>query len=155
MFRSASKTFRDLVISEFAFMLTDFGFEEDRTASTRKEFIVWLVNPTTRIVVEGINWGGSVRVAFGTTGGRFENFDLWDLASIRCPHLVPPESAPLPGQPKRLQELATILRTYAEDVLRGDFSVAPAVQALQQKRLEGWEKRQTQRGSARPLPPQD
>jgi hypothetical protein len=155
MFRSASKKFRDLVMSEFGFLLTEFGFEEDRAASKKKEFIVWLVSPTTRIVVEGINWGGSARVAFGTTGGPFENFDLWDLASIRCPQLVPAESAPLPGQPERLKELATILRTYAEDVLRGDLSVGPQVRALQQKRLEEWEKRQTERGARRPLPPQE
>src|SRR5262245_4421255 len=88
--RSAVKQFRAQVAAEFAFLVEEFGFQTHREPLT-DEFRVMVVNGTTRILVEGINWGGSVRVAFGSAGPlkAFEDFDLLDLVSIRCPDRTP------------------------------------------------------------------
>ena len=138
----AVKEFRARVDAEFAYLTTDFGFRRERVRLTN-QFSVSYVNATTRIYVEGINWGGAARVAFGNSGSldTFENFDLLDFASIRCPDKA--ESATLAPQTQvsQLRALAALLRDCGEEVLRGDFTLAPRLRELRQRRVEASRRR--------------
>jgi hypothetical protein len=135
--RQALKEFRAAVAREFAFLATDFGFAEERVRRPGNEFSVWFVNATTRVIVEGIHWGGSARVAFGSAGARerFENFDLLDLVSIRRPDRMPTADASLTGQLHQLEALAVLLRDCGAEVLRGDFSIAPQILEIRKRRF--------------------
>src|SRR5687768_12541783 len=109
---SALKQFRTDVDAAFGFLEHELDFRKERGQRPRNAFTVLFVNATTRILVEGINWGGSARVAFGSVGplDQFENFDLLDFAAIRCPNQVPTETVPMRGQSQHLTVLAALLR---------------------------------------------
>jgi hypothetical protein len=146
--------FRADVDAEFGFLEKELGFRKERGQRPSNEFAIWFVNATTRILVEGINWGGSARVAFGSVGplDQFENFDLLDFAAIRCPDQVPIETGSLPGQSQQLRVLSALLRRCGAEVLRGDFSTAPLIRERRQRRVEEWEQEQSRRGRPRTRP---
>jgi hypothetical protein len=145
--REGVKEFRAAVVAEFAFLATEFGFVEERRRRPANEFSVRFLNPSTRIIVEGINWGGSARVAFGSPGPRelFEDFDLLDLISIRCPDRMPAEGESLPGQLRQLKVLAALLRECGAEVLRGDFSTAGQIREIRERRLSEWKRQEAER----------
>jgi hypothetical protein len=145
--RQAIKEFRAAVVEEFAFLATEFGFVEERVRRPANEFSVWFVNASTRIIVEGINWGGNARVALGGAGPRerFEDFDLLDLVSIRCPDRMPKEDASLPGQLDQLKALAVLLRHCGAEVLRGDFRIAPQIREIRKRRADEWKRKEAER----------
>jgi hypothetical protein len=145
--RQAVKEFRAAVVAEFAFLATEFGFVEERVRRPANEFSVWFLNATTRIIVEGINWGGSARVAFGGAEPRerFEDFDLLDLVAIRCPDRMPNEDAGLPGQLHQLKVLAVLLRHCGAEVLRGDFRIAPQLREIRKRRVDEWKRKEAER----------
>jgi len=58
-----AKAFREHVLSEFAFLLKEFGFEQGARIKGN-DFRIDVVNATTRIVVEGTGWGSTAGVAF-------------------------------------------------------------------------------------------
>ena len=154
--RQALKEFRAAVAAEFAYLAMNFGFVEERVRRPANEFSLWFVNASTRIVVEGINWGGSARVAFGSAGPRerFENFDLLDLVSIRCPDRTPDAHASQPGQLHQLKVLADLLRHCGAEVLRGDFRIAPQIREIRQRRVDDWKGQEAERRRLRrPDPP--
>ena len=82
--------FLDQARAAFAFLERDFGFQEEPIPLAEKpylnQFAVWYASSTTRIVVEGINWGTNTRVALGRAGSvsQFENYDFGDLLAIRA-----------------------------------------------------------------------
>ena len=145
--REAVEAFRAAVMAEFAFLATEFGFVEERVRRPANEYSVCFLNPRTRIIVEGINWGGSARVAFGRPGPRasFEDFDLLDLISIRCPDRMPATDERLPGQLHQLNVLAALLRECGAEVLRGDFSTAGQIREIRERRLSEWKRQEAER----------
>lgn len=148
----AVKEFRAHVATEFAYLTHDFGFRRERVR-LQNQFSASFVNDTTRVYVEGINWGGGARVAFGSAGPleAFENFDLLDFASIRCPDRTTSATATPQSQLSQLRALATLLRECGQEILRGDFSLAPQIRELQRRRLDEWEREEARRGHPRPL----
>jgi hypothetical protein len=134
--RSGSKEFRARVAVEFSFLIDDFAFHEERVR-LKNQFSVSYVNATTRIIIEGINWGGRARVALGRAGAinEFDNFDLLDVASLRCPDTTPPDAIHPVNQHSHLRALASLLRDCGAEVLRGDFTLGPQIRELQQRRL--------------------
>jgi hypothetical protein len=135
--------FRDRVRQEFAFLRRDFAFEEEAVPvgppRYENQFAVWYANTTTRIIVEGINWGLHARVALGRAGppDQFENFDLGDLLSIRSPQSGNPAKRS-GGQLAELTYWADILRRHAADVLHGDLSVLSELRAIVDRRAAAW-----------------
>jgi hypothetical protein len=128
--------FRDGARREFAFLEHEYGFQEQPIPANipfSNPCAVWFATPTTRVVIEGINWGMNARVAVGSVHreGRFENYDLGDLVAIRENiAAVNGDTAPPPsGQLEQLIYYATLLRHLADDVLRGDHSAFPALAA--------------------------
>ena len=147
----AVKEFRARAAADFRFLLTEFGFSEEPVPRGKNAFSVRYVNATTRIIVEGINWGANARVAFGSAGPpeRFEDFDLLDFVSIRCPGQQPSEAEMARGQLDQLKVLAEVLRRCGAEVLRGDFSVAPQIHEIRRQRVEDWKRQEAERARAR------
>jgi hypothetical protein len=52
--QQAVKEFRAAVAAEFAFLPTEFGFVEEAVQRPANEFSLCFVNPSTRIIVEGL-----------------------------------------------------------------------------------------------------
>jgi hypothetical protein len=143
----AVKEFRTRAAADFAFLVEEFGFRKEPVPQGKNQFSVRYVNATTRIIVEGINWGANARVAFGSAGPleRFEDFDLLDLVSIRCPDQQPSEVELAHTQLEQLALLARILRSCGAHVLRGDLSVAPQIHEIRRRRIEEWEREKAER----------
>lgn len=129
----------------FGFLVEEFGFAE--TPIPKGYFnpvAVWFVNATTRVVVEGINYGANARVAVGRSGAveAFDNNDLADLVGVRCPDIEPPSKrGPAKsddGQLEQLPRLAALLRRCGAEVLRGDFRSFAAIAQRQQRRINEW-----------------
>jgi hypothetical protein len=156
--RSAIKMFRSDVAKEFAFLTSDFGFHED-PARLKNPFSVSYVNATTRILIEGINWGAAARVAFGSAGPleKFENFDILDFAFIRCPDKAAAATAMNrpSDQGSHLKVLAEVLRECGVEALNGDFSSAPRIRELREQRMRDWEREEAARGRPRPARPEE
>ena len=119
--------FRARVRSEFGFLVDTAGFREESVPSSgfHNPVAVWFATDTTRIVVEGINWGMNARVALGQASGAFENFDLEDLVAELAPETDMPAAEREGGQLTQLPRLAEWLRVFGADVLSGDFRVIP------------------------------
>jgi len=136
----ALEAFRNRARREFAFLQQEFGFREEPIPFDRhpylNEFAVWFVSPTTRVVVEGINWGMNCRVALGGSGSlpAFENYDLGDLLALRRPDLA---DSPPKEQMEQLQHYAAALHESAQDVLGGDHSIFAELAATVQRRTAG------------------
>ena len=148
---AAVKEFRTRAAVDFGFLVDELGFRKEPVPQGKNQFSVRYVNATTRIVVEGINWGANARVAFGSAGPleRFEDFDLLDLVAVRCPGQQPSEMEMARSQLDQLELLAKILRTCGAEVLRGDLSVAPQIQEIRRQRVEQWERDKLERPTRR------
>jgi len=117
----------------FAF-LQDLGFVETLTptATPTNPWAVWFASPSTRILVEGINFGLNSRVAMGSAQGeRFENYDLDDLINVRRQAAgdTSERSSRPAGQLVQLPYYSALLQQVGEDVLRGDHTVFPSLAA--------------------------
>ena len=123
--------FRERVRSAFGFLVETAGFHEEPVPSSgfHNPVAVWFANKTTRIVVEGINWGMNARVALGQASEAFENFDLEDLVAELAPSTDLPAEERKGGQLTQLPQLADWLRVFGSDVLSGDFRVFPRLGA--------------------------
>jgi hypothetical protein len=125
------KRFRDAVRREFSFLIDDFGFTEERLPRDpeKNAFKVAYANATTRVTVEGINWGENIQVmlfALSAPPDIPARVPLWAIIEVRAP-----QERDLPGgQLPQITRNAAVLRQYASDVLRGDFSVFPAARQL-------------------------
>ncbi|MCG8061892.1 MAG: hypothetical protein N0E38_19010 [Candidatus Thiodiazotropha endolucinida] len=74
--------FKNAGRKEFIF-LEKYGFSEIDDHEEPNEFSITFANNITKVVVEGIHWGKSARVALGKVdSSRFENYDLGDLLSV-------------------------------------------------------------------------
>jgi len=133
--------FRAQTRDAFAFLVNDFGFQEEPIPFAENkylnEFAVWYASSTTRIVVEGINWGMSTRVALGNVGlaRQFENHDFLHVLAIRDAEAGGSERKVSGNQLEQLTQYATLLREVAVDVLRGDHSIFPEIAACIERRV--------------------
>jgi hypothetical protein len=112
---------------EFAFLISDFGFAEQSLPNGRNTnpFKVAYVNHSTRVTVEGINWGVNTHVMLHSVSPASDvppRVPLWAIVELRATD--EPESPA--GQIAQLHRDAELLRRHAFDVLHGDFGVFPA-----------------------------
>lgn len=150
---SGAEAFRERARAEFAFLTRECGFEEQPLPTGAKPYLnrvtVWYASPTTRIVVEGINWGLNARVALGSAVPvrAFENYDLEDLLALRHPaeSWIGASVEQRGSQLEQLHRLAGALRATTSDVLRGDHTIFPALAARVEARRAAFAARRDQR----------
>jgi hypothetical protein len=125
------KTARDAL----GYLGSEFAFREVEPPAQQVEvnpFILWFVNPTTLLQVQGINWGFAAQVIVGPADARSDwsaTMPLWPIIKLRRPDLYD-KAAQSPGQLGDLRYYAHALREIASDVLRGDFGVFPSARAV-------------------------
>ena len=129
----ALEKFRELIRREFNFLCDNFEFRE-LSVNSYNEYTVNYANSTTIVVVEGINWGANARVALGSIEHGFENYDLGDIATIKCPDLWESFAQLGNSQSEQLPYLHNIKLEAALDILTGDFSVFPQLDEIRRKR---------------------
>ena len=112
---------------EFAFLISDFGFTEQPLPNASiNPFKVVYISDSTRVAIEGINWGVNTQVMLHSLAPAPDapgRVPLWALVELRAPR---DERRSPNGQIAQLSHDASVLRRYASDVLRGDFSAFPA-----------------------------
>ncbi|MEH6467097.1 MAG: hypothetical protein V7722_05660 [Porticoccus sp.] len=121
------ETFISAVKLDFEFLSKQFSFVEIGAYENGNPFSIVYENKTTRVVVEGRNYGFGVQVMLSPAGNsEYDNLmPLWALAlSKSAQHKLPS------GQLKQLQYYSGLLRNYAEDELKGDFSSLSRVRAI-------------------------
>lgn len=127
--------FKTVVRDAFGYLRRDFGFREAEPPASQVErnpFVVWFVNATTLVQVQGINWGFAGQVILGPVDAGTEwhaTVPLWAIVKHRRPDLYK-ESASSPGQLGDLRGCAHALREAATDVLAGDFRVFTSARAI-------------------------
>ena len=132
----------------FAFLERDFGFQEEPIPLDEKPFLnqfaVWYASPTTRIVVEGINWGTNTRVALGRAGSvsQFENYDFGDLLAVRAAKGGETKQSVSGEQLEQLRQYAALLPETAAEFLRGDHSIFPELEARVELRRRAMSRKQ-------------
>jgi hypothetical protein len=128
--------FKEAVREAFGYLEREFAFHEVVPPASLLEgnpFLVWFVNATTVVQVEGVSWGFAAQVLIGPAGRheRHAGVPLWAIIKDRAPDLYE-QSAKAPGQLGLIRHYAHALRETASDVLRGDFRVlAPAREAVE------------------------
>ena len=116
---------------EFHFLVVEFGGREQVLPRHRdvNPFQVRYRNATTRVDVEGINWGYGVNVWLGPRRRPIlrpeDTFPLWPMVKLRRPDLY--DALGLGDQLAQLAAHAVALRQCAQDVLRGHFSIRAEV----------------------------
>ena len=131
----AVRAFKAAVAETLGFLVATYGYSPERRR-WKNPFSASFVANGTRVYVEGINWGGSARVALGSDGEAFEDFDLLDLVRLSCPQLMPAESSLHQGQSQALQVLARLCLgcPAVELVLGGDHSIFLELRNVQRDR---------------------
>lgn len=117
---------------EFQYLTTDYGFCE--TPNNKRRYYnpvsVRYENKTTLVIVEGLSYGFDTAVELGPlpqpSGDLDKTFPLWPLAELRRPQLNQ-TFRETRGQLNQLPVLAILLRSSADDILRGDFTMIPYV----------------------------
>jgi hypothetical protein len=127
--------FKTVVREAFGYLRRDFAFREEEPPASQVEgnpFVVWFVNATTLVQVQGINWGFAAQVILGPADAGAEwhaTVPLWAIVKHRRPDLYD-ESARSPGQLGDIRDYAHALREAASDVLTGDFRVFSSARAI-------------------------
>jgi hypothetical protein len=113
--------------NEFQYLLSDYDFSIDPPGVN--PYSISFTRDKTTVKVEGINWGAGVNVILSHAN---ERVPLWAIAQAKGVY-EPPGS----GQLEQLKENAALLRSAAEDVLRGSASIFPAaIQAMREANAE-------------------
>lgn len=138
---SLVEDFKNICRSEFSYLLTDFGFQEDKSSveEFENEFKIRFVRRDLTVVVEGIHYGSAAVVYLQDVQRR-------QISPIQLkPDFQPfPSKLPKPqskGQAEDIKEEAQLLREYGMELLKGDFSAFE--HALEKARIawDGYESR--------------
>ncbi|HEY1050782.1 MAG TPA: hypothetical protein VGE39_13525 [Prosthecobacter sp.] len=128
---------------EFQFLVTEYGFVELQRRPERylNPYSVLYRKAPVDLCVEGISYGFGVCIEFRVREEGcqepLERFSLHWVVQIRRapPELTFPDKR---GQLTQIPKLAHELRSFADDLLRGDLSILPAVKnAIHQAQLKG------------------
>jgi hypothetical protein len=122
--------FRAACLWHFDYLIRDFGFKEE--SFPEQQFHVSFVSQTTRIVVEGINYGFAIDIRLSDvdpTKMQYKSYALGDFLNLKGIRITMPyrEGETLSGevQVRQMKVYAPALREYASDILLGDHSVFP------------------------------
>jgi|SRR5215217_2729705 len=144
--------FKETVRDAFGYLEREFAFREKEPPAKHLEvnpFVIWFVNPTTLVQVQGINWGFATQVILGPANAGDEwaaTVPLWAVLKHRRPDLYE-ELRTSAGQLGEIAVYAHALQLAVTDVLEGDFSVFAAARAIVE--AEAIEQRASQKEEAR------
>lgn len=117
----------------FAAVCNSFGLREENItlSDTANLFQLTFSNSTTRIIVEGINWGMNTTVHLGINEAGAALHPIHQLIKERTPE------KPIAGnQTDQLYGYAHYLLAYATDILQGDTSFFNRQEALKKQQKE-------------------
>jgi hypothetical protein len=102
--------------------LERMGFAEEDLPVRRNQnpYELRYVSATTRVVVEGIDWGFSITARLGPRDE--ELVDLLTVVRLRDPEAAEHYAA-AKGRDKQLRLFAEAVRCYGDDMLAGDFTL--------------------------------
>jgi hypothetical protein len=155
--RLTPEKFIDLATQECEFLLKDFGFVVWQATAEDTGVEVILHRPPTALKI-GLEWRDRyLYVEFFESAGeqtppnvlrQRHRFSLDDLLSLRAPQAsVPPpgfdEALSVTRVRDQLAAYARRMREYAVDLLHGDWTVFPQLEALMQDREHRWREQQT------------
>ncbi len=132
--KESIERFRQESREAFLPVLEKYGFKEEALPKIQyiNEYQVRWANDTTRIIVEGINWGMNIDVRLASLEEsimEYETYAFDDLLALRNPGFVPVD-----GQQAQMAQYANQLAENAIDVLSGDFLVFPELAAAIRRR---------------------
>lgn len=135
--------FQEMCRREFQF-LEDYGFVEQERGTEKtklKPLELYYVSPKTSILIIGRSYRSPFYVMFGPAERAaqvgYPAYDLGDLLQIRRPDLSLEDSAgklPTLDEAAEVRHYALALKETADDVLRGDFSIAPQIEDIIERR---------------------
>ncbi len=121
------ESFQRLVRKEFDFLGKDFGFteeKEERLTERSHAFVISYANKTTRVLVEGVNWGDGAMVYLGPNRAKPDNrFSMVPLWSIEKNMEDVPKSVTIGDQAQQIRSSAEFIKVYSKSVLVGDFTM--------------------------------
>jgi hypothetical protein len=141
--------FQEAVRDAFGYLVRDFAFREVQPPATdpeRNPFLIWFVNKTTLVQVEGINWGCATQVIVGPAGSGDDwqaTVPLWAIIKHRSPELYA-EVMRAPDQLADIRAYARALPEVGEDVLRGNFGVFTAARVIIDTEMAQWRRIDTE-----------
>jgi len=137
----AAEQFRAECLEHFSFLISDYGFKEERFSSRKRlePFEVRLISANTRIIILGTHWGTGVDVRVGRLSPEpweeYGSYALEDLIMIRSPSLSLIQAHPI-NQVVQLRHYADALRLVGADLLQGDFAILPKLHEAIVKRRQ-------------------
>lgn len=146
--------FFNLCLQKFQFLFDEYGFKKKRKETAGGDYSILFQNTMTAIVV-GFEWRDQyiyVRLCrlpdgefrknpiFITEDSEISCFDIEDLLTIRAPEMG--IDAALFGKALSDKEVERVIAVYADavqtqasDILKGDFSVWPELDAIVKNRV--------------------
>ena len=132
--------FLRVVRDEFTFLVREYGFKEQAFSEGdyENEFSITFVNATTKVYVEGINWGRRTMVFLGpkdgARGNKFKMVPVWAIVKMLQPDFYPRLSSG--GQIDQVRANAEAVRQITQPVLKGDFSILQPVREFLLNRVK-------------------
>ncbi len=111
----------------------------------RDEFLTTFENKTTRIKIKGIHHGFGIDIRLSSIDPKHmkhETYCFDDLLSIRAPELklIDPENSDTRDiQKDQIDQYVTALDNYADDILKGEFTIFPRLAQVIDDRINQFE----------------
>jgi len=132
--------FKSSARREFEFLQDEYDFSETKLPKNVNEYSVLYENDSTKVLVEGIHWGSSARVALGDAkSAKFENYDLGDLLTVLGSQKLSVEEYSKLNQIEQLKYFSKALSKFGKPVLTGDFSYFSKIRKVIEQRALDWE----------------
>jgi hypothetical protein len=120
---------------EFGFLVSEFRFTgQPDLRAYPNPFSVHYVSSSTAVAVDGTQWGFGLQVMLTCLAPPPDfppSVPLWAIVEFRAPH----EPQSVSGQLQQITLDASLLRLYAAEVLRGDFTCFPAAMRIVEHHL--------------------
>jgi hypothetical protein len=131
--------FKKSARKEFEFLQDRYGFSEASLPKNSNEYSVLFVNDTTKVLVEGIHWGSSARVALGNAlSAKFENYDLGDLLTALGEEKLSDAEYSEMDQNEQLRYFSVALSKIGKPILTGDFAEFSKIKEIIEQRVREW-----------------
>jgi hypothetical protein len=138
---SIIEDFKNTCRSTFNYLVTDFGFKEDKSppGEFENEFQIRFIRSDLTVVVEGIHHGSAAVV-------YLQDVHRHQISPIQLKPDFQPFSGklrrtPPKGQPEDIKEESRLLREYGMGLLNGDFSAFDHALEKARNAWDGYESR--------------